>query len=364
MNVNILDLLNVIKKEKDFFEKEKNNFVENFAKELFKEVSKTKNKILSINTLFTIGEKLYILLFLYKKDPQNELYNFSYKVAKSKIDLKKVLIKSTMRLTRDFIDYTLKKNEDYEKIKTLLSLIDIYLVNVDRAYAKYYEEIEDELNHVKNNKKREDEELIISLIQNIIKNDRKVVILDFYKEVPVSCKSIIKRLEKNLLFLDIQKCNFNIFKENKEIFLKIESFPKSIKAKIKSMKEFEYIEISDFEFTELPQEKRKYVRVQPKEKILVKIEKNGTKIDALINDISIGGIGIYADSIEDLEPNDDVLIKFELGENKIAIKGIVKYSLIDLKKVGIEFILIPELENEIAEYVLEREFEIIRELRI
>ncbi|WP_187647526.1 hypothetical protein [Nitrosophilus labii] len=142
-----------------------------------------------------------------------QLYNFAYKVAKSKIDLKEVLIKSTLKLTRDFIDYILDKKTDYDAIKSLISLIDIYLVQVDRAYSKYYQEIEDELNKMESEKSKKDEEIIIALFQNSINSNNKVDIIDFYKDVLVVCKSFLKRVEDKEVVLDIQKCNYNTFKE-------------------------------------------------------------------------------------------------------------------------------------------------------
>jgi len=96
----------------------------------------------------------------------------------------------------------------------------------------------------------------------------------------------------------------------------------------------------------------------------VDIEKNGEKIRGIINDISIGGLGIYTDSIGSLQKDEEVLIKFELNGKTIEAKGIIRYTIEDLKKAGIEFKLNNDLESDLAEYVLERQFEIIKELRI
>ncbi|WP_370686708.1 PilZ domain-containing protein [Nitrosophilus labii] len=47
----------------------------------------------------------------------------------------------------------------------------------------------------------------------------------------------------------------------------------------------------------------------------------------IINDISIGGIGIYTDFIENLQKDDEAFVKFELNEKLIKAKGIIIYTI-------------------------------------
>ncbi|RMA93126.1 PilZ domain-containing protein [Hydrogenothermus marinus] len=365
MEKKILDLLKSIVSEKEFFEKEKDKFINSFTQEMLLEKKQKNIQGLPSSVLTTIGIKLYNLLFLnYEKDPSKELYNFAYKIAESKIDLKIVLISSTLRLVRDFIDYILDGKKDFNTVKNLIELIDKYIIEVEKAYADYYKKVEEELHKLKNEKAKEEEEIIFSILKNISDRKEKIEILDFYKEVPVICKSWIKEISEVTVVLDIQNCNFAIFEEEKYIYLKVPSFPKIIKAKIKKFKEFDYITLTDFHFTELPQEKRRYLRVVPKEAIKVYLNKNGNIIEGLIRDISIGGIGIYTDKIDLLNKDDKVSIKFQLRGETIETEGIIRYILKESKRAGIEFIKNTEIEDKIAEYVIDREFEIIKELRI
>ncbi len=367
MQKNIQELLNSLKSEKRFFEEKKDLFIQNFVDKMLEEQSNRSIKMLPASMLLTIGEKLYILLFLCKKEnPQNELYNFAYKLAKSKIDLKKVLITATLQLTKEFIDYILQSRSDFEKLKVLLTLIDIYLVYIDKAYSTYYQEIEDELANIKQVKKSEESDIILSLFQNLLVEKKNVTVLDYYKEVPVSCKTSIKKIVEDRVFLDISECNFNIFKVGKEIFLQLGSFPKYVKAMITDIKALDHIEIGEFVFSDLPKEKRRrrFVRVQPKEPIGVEIVKNGDNIKAVMLDISIQGIGVYLENIDKLQTEDEVLVRFELKGRPFQIKGNVRYILKDAKRAGIELLVDTENESELAEYVLERQFEIIKELRI
>ena len=363
MGKTVLDLLKSIETQRDFFKKEKESFVDNFVQEIQKN-SKTTH-LLSTSAIRTIGEKLYILLFLnFKKDPLKELYNFAYKVAENRIDLKSILISLTLKLIRDFIDHVLNANKEFNIVKDLILLIDSYLTQVEIAYAAHYQKIEDELHKIKNEKNIEQEEIILSILKKSHENKEKIDLLDFYKEVPITCKSPIKRVSEHDIVVDIQNCNFNIFKEDKLLYLKIPSFPKIVEAKILYFKEFDYVTLSHLKFTEIPQEKRKYIRVVPKEAIKVYITKNGNKAEGLINDISIGGIGVYTNSIDMFNKNDEVEIEFKLEEEAISTKGVVRYVTKESKRLGIEFIQDIEIENKIAKYVVNREFEIIKELRI
>lgn len=285
-------------------------------------------------------------------------------MAESKIDLKSILINLTLRLIRDFIDHILDVKKDFNIVKDLIMLVDTYLTEVERAYAAYHQKIENELHRLKKERNEEEEEIILSILKSSLNKKEKIELIDFYKEVPIICKSYLKSVSESFATIDIQNCNFAIFKEGKTIYLKIPLFPKAIEAKIKTFKEFDYIAVYHLRFTEIPQEKRRYIRVIPKETIKVYLEQNGKKIEGLINDISIGGIGIYSSDAKKLNIGDKVDIQFELKGDLITAKGIVRHIQKDNKRAGIEFIHSIELENKIAEYVIEREFEIIKELRI
>ncbi len=357
-------LISALRKDKDFFDSFKERFVEFFANS-----AKESTKLLDISSLRSIADRLYLLLFSFNKNPVDDLKNFILTVAKSEVDLKPVFSSAFLYLLKNYIDYIIEKNADFERIKTLVELLDIYLFVVDSAYLEYTKNLEKELEKIKKEKSLEETETIFKVFESYFAENKEINIIDFYQEVPVICKAKIKDIiDKKYVIFEYSGCKYkNFYIEGNDVYIKLGIFPKAIKAKIKESDILTgTVRLKGFEFVSLPQERRKYIRVKPKEPIPIEIIKNGEILKGVIADISIGGVGVYLKDIDGLKKDDRIKLKFELRDAGIENTGTIRYieERENLYKIGVEFDYNDKIEEIISEYVVRRQFEIIKELRI
>jgi len=357
-------LFSTLKKDKEFFLSFKDDFV-NF----FTESAKDIVDMFDSSSLRAIADRLYILLFSFNKNPLDELKNFVSTVAKSEINLKPVFSSSFLYLLKNFIDYVIEKNANFERIKTLVELLDIYLFIIDSAYLEYTKSLERKIENIKRKKTLEEFETIFKAFETLLLENKEVNILDFYQEVPVICKAKIKDvIERKYVIFEYSGCRYrNFYVEGNHIYIKLDIFPKAVKGIIKEADMLKgIVKLKNFEFVELPQERRKYIRVKPKEEIPIEIVKNGEILKGMIVDISIGGVGVYLKDVDNLKKGDKIKLRFELRDVGIENEGTIKYirDKDGLYRIGIEFEYDEKIEEIISEYVVRRQFEIIKELKI
>ena len=361
-------LYNLLEQDKEFFVKFKEDFIEYFA-----DTVKESVHFLDKTSLRSVADRIYIILFSLKGNPINELKDFVKKVAESETDIKIAFSKSFLYLLKNYIDYKIEKGYDFDSIKTLVELLDIYLSIIDFVYVDYTKKLEKQINQIKKERLSEEKEFIFYGFEKIDEEDKEIQVLDFYKEVPVICKAKIKQvLGKKIVILKMINCLYkNFYIEGNDIFIKSDVFPKVVKGVIKNSDMANFtIEVSNFKFSKLLQEERKHVRVVPKGEIPLFIIKEDKNLIGKIADISIGGIGIYIKNIikniNSIDKNDRIKLRFELRGIGIEHTGTVKYIKKEngFYRIGIEFDHNEKVEEIISEYVVKRQFEIIKELRI
>ncbi|WP_041737392.1 PilZ domain-containing protein [Desulfurobacterium thermolithotrophum] len=225
--------------------------------------------------------------------------------------------------------------------------------------------------HPHNLKKEKDKEVgeAFTRIFNLLKDKEvPIMLITFYKEVPVSCKALIDNVLESRIFVSFETCSYmKTFYDSSFIYLKITNAPKPIKAKkVDIFPEKKTIILEDFSFEEIPQERRKFVRVEPEEKFVVTVVKDNYSIKGIVADVSIGGIGVFFKTKPELSLGDKVEVNFILKGTPLSIEGEVRYVIKqgEVYRAGIEFKLQPKQEEIIAEYVMQRQFEILKELKM
>jgi hypothetical protein len=359
----VKESIEITKKQRNFLLYYKKRYIDDFV--FLMQAQKGKGQLLSRSSMRSIAEKLYILLYLLQKDPSKDLYNFSYKAIKAGIDLKSVLVKADMKLLHEFIDFMLDKEREpqtmHQSLYQFLNLVRNYYAVIDKAYAAYRLEMESQ--EAKEQEKREDEsEIVLNLFEE--NRGKEFHLLNYYKEIPVVCKSTLIELGEDFARFDISRCKYDIFAQTSSVYIKIPGFPKSIRSTIAKYEMYDFIEVREFLFEDLPQEQRKSVRVQPEVPIDVSLETEDSEYKGIVVDISAGGLGVILENCEGMEPEQVVKVMFKLKGEPVETKGSVRYVLKEQKKVGIEFEENVEVENRVLEYVLERQFAIIKELRL
>jgi len=360
LNLSTKQILTNLKSEKEFFFEFQKDFVDIFSRN----ISLAKPGLISSSALQTFGIKLFTLLFGFQKDPTEELYLFSKKLAQNDINLKPVIIKSLLNSIGKFAIYLADKEESIEKLKNLITLVDIYLTTIDKAYMDYYEEIKKALK----NKESENKEILLSLIQKIKDKNEEVDIIDFYKELPIVLKSKILKIFDEKIVVSIYAGKFSYLKKEEIVYLKHPYFPKPIKANIFDLDpKSETLTLYNFIFSEIEQDKRRFVRVQPEKIIEVNLSFENRVFKGYIKDISIGGIGVYLENIEDLKKESELEIFFLLSSKPVKTKGKVKYiqKTDNFNILGIDYFSNLDIKTEetISSYITHRQFEILKELK-
>ena len=345
----------------NFFAEYSDTFVENFRKHLRDQAP----SIIGTQGIATLIKKLYIMLFSFQRDPREELFNLAYRLNQYEIDLKKILTQTTLLMVRDYIDYIVGHRSDIGRVKKLLELIEIYLSVVEDAQAKYLGELRREVKKQKKAVAEGERSIIIDFLKRLKDSEKDdLEFISYYKQVPVVCRSRLIDVGETTFRAKI--CNLPIFKVGEEVYLKHPRLPRTVAVKISELDHTE--ETGEFEvigFVDLPQERRRYVRVQPEDRIPVKIRKGDEEIIGEIADISVGGIGVYVKEKRNLNPGDVISVSFELPGGLIETNGVIRHITPheNLLRVGIEYRLDFKKEEIVSDYVMERQFEILRELK-
>ncbi len=346
--------------EKSFFENYREKFVNSFLK-YFKKVSKMEIPEEKIKTL---SEGLYKRLFSFKGNPLDELYSLGLKMYETKVDIRAILSKVFMVMAKDFLEYLINEEKDIIFLKNYITLVETYLVTLDKANTDYVESIQEKLKKIIDEKKADETESIIDILR--VKKDN-IKVIDYFYEVPVTCNSKLLRIEGRNIFLDVSKCVNKIFEKDHYVFVKIEDLSKTIKGKVEEISyDRGILVLTDFEYAPIPQEKRRYIRVRLSEKIPVILTRGTKEFKGLIDDISIGGLGIFLTDTEGLEEGVYVDIIFVLDGYTIDVLGQIRYlsPIGRVTRVGIKFMNLTARDEEIiGEFVTKRQFEILKKLR-
>ncbi len=345
----------------EFFTSYKDSFRENFLKFARSEAP----KVLSLQGIATLVNRLYILLFSFQRDPREELFNLAFRVAHFDIEIKKILTQATLLMVRDYIDYLLSKSVEPVRVKRLIELVELYLSTVEDAYSGYMNTLREKVRKEEGLRSEGERQIIADFLRRLYESgERECDLLIHYKQVPVGCKSEI--LETDGMELKAKICNMSVFHEDQEVYLKHRRLPKTVSLRILEV-DFTS-QTADFEiigFVDLPQERRRYLRVEPEEPIPVRVEGvKGTEVCEMA-DISIGGVGVFLSRAEGFSVGERVRVSFTLTEGRVETEGEVKHitPYEGRVKMGIAYNLDLKKEEVVSDYVMERQFGILRELK-
>ncbi len=345
----------------EFFTSYKDTFRENFLRFAKKEAP----KILSLQGIATLVNRLYIMLFSFQKDPREELFNLAFRVANFDIEIKKILTQTALLMIRDYIDYLVDKSSEPSRVKKLIELVEIYLSTVEDAYSKYMGKLKEKIRTKDKALSRGERQMIAELLQRLCESEsRECTLLIYYKQVPIACRSELVDVQE--LEVRAKICDMTVFREGKEMYLKHGKLPKTVALRILEV-DFTS-QIATFEiigFLDLPQERRRYLRVEPEEAVPVIVKGREREEVCRMADISIGGVGVFLSSPEGFGVGDEVQVSFTLPGGKVEADGVVKHITPygDGFKMGIAYSLDLKREEVVSDYVMERQFEILRELK-
>ncbi len=317
----------------------------------------------------SLGEKIYSISFSLdnEKTVLDELYVVVYRALENNLNIKPALSKAYLKFLKEYIDHVIETEKNINYIKAFITVIEEYIHTIDRAHLDYIESLKKKIEEIKNEKKKDELKTILTLLKNIKKHNQKIKIISYYKELAILCNGYIKDVSIHTITLDISRCMKKIFQREKHIFLKVGHPSKVIKGRIRELNTVEGILILDeFELINLPQEKRKYIRVRLNKKPKTILKINNSFIEGIIDDISIGGVGLYVENISKIKKGNYIEIKIPIGNYTLIEKGEVIHihQKGPIYKVGIQFIGLSQKDESIlGEFITERQFEILKEIR-
>ncbi|MDQ7038859.1 MAG: PilZ domain-containing protein [Aquificota bacterium] len=349
------DLLGRISREREFFNSYKERFVDNFLSFLGSERSGPMNT----QTLRVLIRKVYSVIFSFRSDFREEVSDLFYSLASHGVDIRGPLTKSLLRLIGDYVDYTVERGGDHRKVKDLLDLIDLIMGSVETAYSRYLRELRE-----KAGEKKEEPVEDVTGLMDLIRNAEEVDVLTYYKEVPVVCRT--KVVEVGQRDLTVERCDLNIFREGESLYLRVRDLPGAVGVRVEEVDpRSERARLKVLGLADLPQERRRFVRVVPEDPVPVFLEKDGWKATGSMADVSVGGVGVYVNDPDDLKEGDAVRVRFRLPKGEVDTPGQVRYVIRrdGVFRVGIQYDLDLKQEDVVSDYVMERQFEILRELK-
>jgi c-di-GMP-binding flagellar brake protein YcgR len=334
--------IKVLEKNKTFFKEYKSKFIELFLKNI-------KENILSKKEIELIYNVLFVKPFILKNKQIHAILEIEKKLHNYDISLSSILERLFFFITNAFIRYSLINQLSYSELKELTTICNFYLEYFKKHKLKYIH--------------------LPKEIYEIYNNKEKISIYNIYKGIPISHNTYILSIENSNIkinatinFIFASKFNSEIYfnQENKNYYFTGEVKDFDIEKKTITLTNIKKIQ------RDLP--KRKQIRVQPKEEIEVTIIGETNNIKSKLFDISLQGMAIILDN-NYFEISEKVETMFTLELDKKYLLDIIgeirSVTKIDenIYKYHIYFEPNPKDEKILEKYIVNREKEIINELR-
>jgi len=347
---------NLTEEEKEFFESYKEEYKKHFDQLLDKYgIEKRKKEHLSKRILFFYEALKHL------GDPKFEkrLKEVLYELHRLNVPLRQLLSRSFFKLIEDFLTYLKNKKEfSLQKVKALTEKLEKILKISDEVFAKYMEELR-QSTESKGEVNPSEQSKIINYLRKL--NPVTITLLGFYKEFPVYCKTHVEKFTD--LFVKVAACPYKIFVPDTKVYIKLGNSQKGILAKIVNADKEQLI-LAPIRFEEIPSIKS--VRVFPSSEIDVVLETESGKLYGFLSYISVGELGVIVGNIDGLKEGQKVKVYFKLptGEVCTTAKVVKIKKLHGGYKVELVLDLTRELDQIISRYVLERQREIMKDIRL
>ncbi len=362
MSMNITDIKDSLKRRKQFFI----SFEEEFYRKFEEELSKFSYDKEIKEKLILLKNKIFNRIFISPKENTEDIYNIAYLFAKDDIDVRDLLRVLFVYSVKSFADYLLKTKPSIKDVYFFSTMLDIYYSEVEKAYLDYEKLKEKEaVKSTGTDREKYEEEFILEILKR--HRGETFTAISYYKEVPITFKlKLIKTTDKYIV-MDLSKTTINISKLTGPVYLKIPYLERPVKTHILNVNFKDSLLVLETpRLTDIPAEKRKDIRVMLSEPIKVIVKKDNEETMGLIVDISSRGVKFFTGRLGSLKEGDKITLNFVLDGNNIKTQGNIK----SIKKsskgsfVGVQLLPDMKTENIISDFVMKRQFEVLKELRV
>lgn len=353
-----MEEIKLLQEDRDFFEDYRNRFEDKLYRKLanIDALPRIKGNLKQILDTFFDG-----ILHFDDKKVAAKLKNVIWDFHALNIPIRSFLSSIFLDLLRDYADYLERKGTDgfeLKKLHLLAGIFDRYLDLVDKLFVEYLDSLE--------KGKKGEAEIKLDEVRKILETLRKphtssIEVLGYYKVFPVLCRSPIYKVGD--LFVKLGKCPYKIFIPGERVYLKIPQLGKDAVGEIVNT-EGDYMVVRPLRFADIPPARS--VRVFPSKETDVRIRVGGRTLYGFLHFITFDEIGIVLPTVEGLKENQKVEIEFTLPTGGVRASGTVK----GIERLGNAYLVIldldcdPHTEQVISRYVLKRQQEILRELKL
>jgi hypothetical protein len=348
----------IFKEDKEFFEA----FRVKFKEELLNLFRELEIKELSERNLNFILDTLFDGIFKFdSRRVKERLRELLWDFHKFNIPTKNVFSQLFLNLLKEYIDYLLKKEENgngIKKVRRLAEVLDRYLDLIDEIFMEFIEQME---------KEKSEEEVVnpreVEQILNILRKSSQstVELLAFYKVFPVLCKTRVLRITD--IALQVEKCPYKVFVPGEKVYIRLPGLKESAVAEIINV-DREVMTLRPLRFVQ--NYPAKAVRVFPEKEIDVKIETPRGVLYGFLHYISFEEVGVIVSQPKEIRIGEKVRVKFKLPTGDVdTFATVAKIEpLNNAYLLSLELECDNRLEQVISRYVLKRQQEILRELKV
>lgn len=212
---------------------------------------------------------------------------------------------------------------------------------------------------------------MMNIFQKMLtENQKKMYCLSLYDGIPISSDvTVIEILDENVTFQMSPLQTIAILLEDQAFLVQNSYFFNHLKADIFHIDfKTNHVTLANFRYVQsMPALQREGVRVYPsKTSNIALYQSDALYLNGILHDISTKGLSILSNEKEGLCEGEDVLLKFELQDEKVTINGKVMNIISYTNSFRYCIHIVPNegISQMIANYVEQREKEIITKLQM
>ena len=215
---------------------------------------------------------------------------------------------------------------------------------------------------------QKDEAAIIEVLSAIMAEElsNDLVLLNYYKEIPVSFGATIERIEGGVVDIMVHKLQAVSMMMQKMTFIKSKHLSHCVIAKVLKVKrEKSTALLTQFSYVNIQSEQRMYVRVSVVGKVEAVFRGNKQEVHGTISDISYGGVAILAPQGTAIKENAMGMVTLYLPAARLDIPGTFLRGdeQHPLQKYIIKLDADPKSEKIISHFIFQEQIGILRELK-
>lgn len=215
---------------------------------------------------------------------------------------------------------------------------------------------------------QKDESAILEVLSAIMADElsNDLVLLNYYKEIPVSFAATIERIEQGVVDMMVHRLQAVSMLMEMTTFIKSNHLPYCVIAKVLKVKKKENLALlTQFSYVHIPSEQRMYVRVAVAGRYETVFCSDKQAVRGTVGDISAGGVAILVPQLTNIKENAKGTVTLSLPAARLDIPG--TFLRADeqqgLKKYVIKLETDAKSEKIISQFVFQEQIEILREMK-